>query len=54
MSPLVKTKRAKDFKRFEAFRGLVEQKNVVFNSFLCFILLKQNVKFIKTIIVTNY
>jgi hypothetical protein len=24
----------KDFKRFEAFKGLVEQKNVVFNSFV--------------------
>jgi hypothetical protein len=38
MSPLVKTKRQvnfKDFKRFGAFKGLVEQKNVVFNSFLC-------------------
>jgi hypothetical protein len=33
-----KTKRQanfKDFKRFGAFKGLVEQKNVVFNSFLC-------------------
>jgi hypothetical protein len=32
MSPLVKTKRQanfKDFKRFGAFKGLVEQKNVV-------------------------
>jgi hypothetical protein len=39
MSQLIKTKRQanfKDFKRFEAFKGLVEQKkNVVFNSFLC-------------------
>jgi hypothetical protein len=38
MSQLVKTKRQanfKDFKRFGAFKGLVEQKNVVFNSFLC-------------------
>jgi hypothetical protein len=38
MSPLVKTKRQanfKDFKRFGAFKGLVQQKNVVFNSFLC-------------------
>jgi hypothetical protein len=38
MSPLVKTKRQanfKDFKRFAAFKGLVEQKNVVFNSFVC-------------------
>jgi hypothetical protein len=38
MSPPVKTKRQanfKDFKRFGAFKGLVEQKNVVFNSFLC-------------------
>jgi hypothetical protein len=37
MSQLVKTKRQanfKDFKRFGAFKGLVEQKNVVFNSFL--------------------
>jgi hypothetical protein len=38
MSQLVKTKRQanlKDFKRFGAFKGLVEQKNLVFNSFLC-------------------
>jgi hypothetical protein len=38
MSPFVKTKRQanfKDLKRFEAFKGLVEQKNVVFNSFMC-------------------
>jgi hypothetical protein len=38
MSPLVKTKRKanfKDFKRFGAFKGIVEQKNVVFNSFVC-------------------
>jgi hypothetical protein len=38
MLPLVKTKRQanfKDFKRFEAFKGLVGQKNVVFNSFVC-------------------
>jgi hypothetical protein len=39
MSQLVKTKRQanfKYFKRFGAFKGLVEQKkNVVFNSFLC-------------------
>jgi hypothetical protein len=38
MPPLVKTKRQanfKDFKRFGAFKGLVEQKNVVFNSFVC-------------------
>jgi hypothetical protein len=38
MSPLVKTKRQanfKDFKRFGAFKGLVKQKNVVFNSFVC-------------------
>jgi hypothetical protein len=38
MSQLVKTKRQanfKDFKRFGTFKGLVEQKNVVFNSFLC-------------------
>jgi hypothetical protein len=37
MSPFVKTKRQanfKYFKRFGAFKGLVEQKNVVFNSFL--------------------
>jgi hypothetical protein len=25
----------KDFKGFEPFKGVVEQKNVVFNSFLC-------------------
>jgi hypothetical protein len=38
MSQLVKTKRQtnfKDFKRFGAFKGLVEPKNVVFNSFEC-------------------
>jgi hypothetical protein len=38
MSPLVKTKRQanfKDFKRFGAFKVFVEQKNVVFNSFVC-------------------
>jgi hypothetical protein len=38
LSQLVKTKRQanfKDFKRFGAFKGLVEQKNVVFNSFVC-------------------
>jgi hypothetical protein len=38
MTQLVKTKRQanfKDFKRFGAFKGLVEQKNVVFNSFVC-------------------
>jgi hypothetical protein len=37
MSQLVKTKRQanfKDFKRFGTFKELVEQKNVVFNSFL--------------------
>jgi hypothetical protein len=38
MSQLVKTTRQanfKDFKRFGAFKGLVEPKNVVFNSFVC-------------------
>jgi hypothetical protein len=38
MSQLVKTKRQanfKDFKRFGAFKGAVEQKNVVINSFFC-------------------
>jgi hypothetical protein len=38
MSQLVKTKRQanfKGFKRFGAIKGLVEQKNVVFNSFVC-------------------
>jgi hypothetical protein len=38
MSQLVETKRQanfKDFKRFGAFKGLVEQKNLVFNSFVC-------------------
>jgi hypothetical protein len=38
MSQLVKTKRQanfKDFKRFGAFKGLVEPKNVVLNSFVC-------------------
>jgi hypothetical protein len=31
---VVKTKR-QAFKRFGAFKGLVEQKNVAFNSFVC-------------------
>jgi hypothetical protein len=38
MSQLVKTKRQanfKDFKRFGALKGVVEQKNVVLNSFVC-------------------
>jgi hypothetical protein len=38
MSQLVKAKRQvnfKDFKRFGALKRLVEQKNVVFNSFVC-------------------
>jgi hypothetical protein len=38
MWQLVKTKRQvnfKDFKRFGAFKGVVEQKNVVYDSFLC-------------------
>jgi hypothetical protein len=38
MSQLIKTKRqanCQDFKRFEAFKGLVEQKNVVFSLFVC-------------------
>jgi hypothetical protein len=38
MSQLVKTKRQANFegfKRFGAFKGLAEQKNVVFNSFVC-------------------
>jgi hypothetical protein len=38
MLQLVKTKRRanfEDFKRFGAFKRLVEQKNVVFNSFVC-------------------
>jgi hypothetical protein len=38
MSQLVKTKHQanfKDFKRFEAFKRLIEQKNVVFNSLVC-------------------
>jgi hypothetical protein len=38
MSQLVKMKRQanfKGFKRFGAFKGLVEQKNVEFNSFVC-------------------
>jgi hypothetical protein len=37
MSQLVKTKHQanfKDFKRFGAFKGLVEQKNLVFNYFI--------------------
>jgi hypothetical protein len=35
MSPLVKNKRQANFKDFKRFKGLVEQKNVVFNSFVC-------------------
>jgi hypothetical protein len=38
MSQLVKTKlqaNFKHFKRFGALKGVVEQKNVVFNSFVC-------------------
>jgi hypothetical protein len=38
MSQLVKTKRQanfKDSKRFGGFKGLVEQKTVVFNLFVC-------------------
>jgi hypothetical protein len=35
MSQLVKTKCQAKFKQFGAFKGLVEQKNVVFNSFFC-------------------
>jgi hypothetical protein len=38
MSLLVKTKRQanfNDFKRFGTFKGFVEQKNVVFSSFMC-------------------
>jgi hypothetical protein len=38
MSQFVKTKgqaNFKDFKRFGAFKGLVKQKTVVFNSFVC-------------------
>jgi hypothetical protein len=38
MSQLVKTKRQANFKGFKrcgAFKGLIEQKNVVFNSFVC-------------------
>jgi hypothetical protein len=38
MSQLVKTKRQanfRDFKRFGAFKGIVEQKNIIFNSFVC-------------------
>jgi hypothetical protein len=38
MSQLVKTKRQANFKdvmRFGAFKGLVEPKKVVFNSFVC-------------------
>jgi hypothetical protein len=38
MSQLVKMKRQanfEDFKLFGAFQGLLEQKNVVFNSFVC-------------------
>jgi hypothetical protein len=38
MSQLVKAKRQanfKDYTRFGAFKGVVEQKNIVFNSFVC-------------------
>jgi hypothetical protein len=38
MSQFVKTKRqanVKNFKRFGAFKGLINQRNVVFNSFVC-------------------
>jgi hypothetical protein len=38
LSQLVKTKRQanfKDFKRLGAFKGLVEPKNVIINSFVC-------------------
>jgi hypothetical protein len=38
MLQLVKTKRQanfKGFKRFGAFKGLVEQENILFNSFVC-------------------
>jgi hypothetical protein len=38
MSQLIKTKRLvnfKDFKQFGAFKGLIEQKNVVFKLFVC-------------------
>jgi hypothetical protein len=35
MSQLVKTKRQASFKRFGAFKWLVEQKKVVFNSLVC-------------------
>jgi hypothetical protein len=38
MSQLAKTKHQadfKDFKRFGAFKALVEQKNFLFNSFVC-------------------
>jgi hypothetical protein len=41
MSQLVKTKRQanfKDFKQFGAFKGLVEQKNVVLNYYFLIIL----------------
>jgi hypothetical protein len=51
MSQIVKTKRQanlKDFKRFGAFKGLVEQKTVVFNSFVCklgfFVMIGQGLK----------
>jgi hypothetical protein len=35
MSQLVKTKRQANFKDLRDFKELVEQKNVVFNSFVC-------------------
>jgi hypothetical protein len=48
MSQHVKTKRQanfKDFNRFGAFKGLVEQKNVVINSFVCKFGNKKNLTF---------
>jgi hypothetical protein len=50
MSQLVKTKRQanfKDFKRFGAFKGLVEQKNVVFNSLNKLLLFLPTFRYVK-------
>jgi hypothetical protein len=58
MSQLVKTKRQanfKGFKRFGAFKGLVDQKNVVFNllSYIRKFLRKKIIKLEKTNFITN-
>jgi hypothetical protein len=57
MSQLVKTKRQanfKDFKRFGAFKGLVEPKNVVFNSFVCKLQLRIYTIYTQTLQINYY